>query len=164
MTAARPVAFVPRAAPLAPRAAVARGEPARALAGRLLALADDELAALTAVVGEAAGAPVCVVLGPADALPWVDGVGYLGRDDAAPGLLVPTAVAPDVAPALLERAVRARLGAAGLAASVVAVVVDEPGAAIAALVPVGGARTIDRARLAAWHARLAAWVVGEGAR
>ncbi|MCB9564908.1 MAG: hypothetical protein H6708_31365 [Kofleriaceae bacterium] len=49
------------------------------------------------------------VVGDAARLPWVDGVAYLGRDLAAPSLLVPTTLAPDAPPALVERALRARL-------------------------------------------------------
>jgi hypothetical protein len=147
-----PIRFTARAEPLVARAAVARGDAAGALARRLLALDDDGLAALTGVAGAVGDDVVCAVLGDAAALPWVDGVAYLGRDDAAPGLLLPTAVAPDVAPGLLERAVRARAGAA---AAPIGVIAGE-GGALAALVPLGAARRFDRAQLAAWLAREAA--------
>ena len=58
------LAWAARAVPLTPRAVVAIGAPARALGRRLAALADAELAALTAVAGPAA----LVVLGDAAAL------------------------------------------------------------------------------------------------
>ena len=38
-----------------------------------------------------------VVLGATEALPWVDGVNYLGRDPDAPRLLLPTMLRPAVA-------------------------------------------------------------------
>jgi hypothetical protein len=131
-----PVAFVPRRAPLAPLAAAAQGPAARALAERLLARDDDALAALSGV----ASPDGIIVLGPAEALPWVDGVVYLGRDPEAPALLLPTALAPDAPPALLERAVLTRVAAAP-----VAVLADPP-----ALASLAAARPLDRARLRAW--------------
>ncbi len=110
---------------------------------RLHALDDDALATLTGVVGVLGDAPLCVVIGAADALPWIDGVRYLGRDDAAAALLLPTTHAPDVAPALLARAVQARVGAR--VTGPIGVLVDDDGA-IAALVPLGGARRGSIAR------------------
>jgi hypothetical protein len=146
--------WVPRATPLTARAVVASGNAARALARRLLALEDAALGGLVAV----ASADLLVVLGDASALPWVDGVGYLGRDDAAPELLLPTAVAPTVPPAVLEAAVRAAVSgapsaAAGSRAPIDAAGVRAPIAVLAQpprLVPCGAARAIDRARLVAW--------------
>ncbi|MFT3774163.1 MAG: hypothetical protein QM820_53045 [Minicystis sp.] len=132
-----PVAFRPRAAPLAPVAAAARDAAAVALAKRLLDRDDDALAKLSG----ASAAGLLLILGEADALPWVDGVVYLGRDPGAPALLLPTAIEPAVPAPLFERAVLSR---GGLAAPV-AVLVDPP-----ALVSLGGARAIQRARLTAW--------------
>ena len=89
------------------------------------------------------GGPALIVLVGARAdLPWIDGIVYLGRDPAAPALLLPTTLAPDVPPALLERAVLARLSGA---APPIAVLVDPP-----ALVPLGEARPVDRGVLARW--------------
>lgn len=139
------VTWTPRDAPLTAQAVAAVGAPARALADRLAALDDDALGALAAVASGAAGGAagdVLVVLGAVAALPWVDGVVYLGRDDAAPELLLPTALAPSVPPGVLAVAVRA------------AVSVPGPIAVLAApprLVPCGVARAIDRGRLAAWR-------------
>jgi len=87
-----------------------------------------------------ANAEVIVVLGEASALPWVDGVSYLGRDDAAPDLLLPTAALPSVPPAVLQAAIRA------MGVQVPVAVLAAP----ARLVPCGLARTIDRGRLVAW--------------
>lgn len=139
------VTWTPRDAPLAARAVAAVGAPARALADRLAALDDDALGALAAVAsGAAVGAAgdVLVVLGAVAALPWVDGVVYLGRDDAAPELLLPTALAPSVPPGVLAVAIRAAVSAPGP----IAVLAAPP-----RLVPCGVARAIDRGRLAAWR-------------
>jgi hypothetical protein len=136
------IAWTPRGAPLVARAVAAVGARARALADRLAGLDDAALGALAAVASGAASGAVLVVLGAAAALPWVDGVVYLGRDDAAPELLLPTALAPSVPPGVLAVAIRA------------AVSVPGPIAVLAAppqLVPCGVARAIDRGRLAAWR-------------
>ncbi|HLL85062.1 MAG TPA: hypothetical protein VK420_20505 [Longimicrobium sp.] len=134
---ALPLGWGPREPPLRPAGVVARGMVARALARRLLAREDAELGRL-----HGAGGPgVLVLLGDADALPWEDGVTYLGRDADAPALLLPSNRAPDVPVALLERALLARARAEGP----LAVLLDPPG-----LVPLGGARAVVRARLEAW--------------
>lgn len=132
------LAFVPRAEPLAPAAALAEGEAAVRLARRLLALPDDALARLAGVAGRG----LLAVTGAEADLPWVDGVAYLGRDPAAPALLLPTARVPALPLPLVERALAAGAlpGAAPLA------VIAEP----LRLVPLGGARPVDRARLVAW--------------
>lgn len=140
------VAWTPRDAPLVARAVAAVGAAARSLADRLAALDDAALGALAAVAGRGpAGDPgreVVVVLGEPAALPWVDGVVYLGRDDDAPDLLLPTALAPSVPPGVLALAVRAAVSRPGP----VAVLAAPP-----RLVPCGVARAIDRGRLAAWR-------------
>ncbi len=133
-----PVSFRVRTEPLAPVAAAARGPAATALARRLLARDDAALARLSGV-----GGPSLLVLsGDRDDLPWIDGIVYLGRDPAAPALRLPTTLAPDVPPALLERAVLARLQGA---APPIVVLVDPP-----ALVPFGEARPVDRDTLRRW--------------
>ncbi|NUO49050.1 MAG: hypothetical protein HOV80_09365 [Polyangiaceae bacterium] len=86
--------------PLEPRAVCAVGRAARALAAAALARSDEALGALCGVASEDA----IVLLGDSEALPWADGVGYLGVDPEAPSLLVPTALAPSIPLALLERA------------------------------------------------------------
>ena len=129
--------FTPRAAPLSPCAVAAVGDPARELGRRLAALADAALAELTAIAGD----ELLVVLGEAAALPWVDGAIYLGRDEEAPALLLPCALAPTVPPAALAAAIRARVAPPPIA------VVPAP----RRLIPCGDARRIERARLAAWQ-------------
>ncbi|ADO68611.1 hypothetical protein [Stigmatella aurantiaca] len=131
------VTWRPRLEPLAALAVVGVGPCALALARRALATDDRQLAAW----GGVAGPGVLVLLGETQALPWVEGAVYLGRDPAAPSLLLPCTLTPDVAPALLERAV-ARHAAA-----------DAPLAVLPRsghLVPVGAARPVAREVLAAW--------------
>jgi hypothetical protein len=132
-----PLGWTPRHPPLSARAVVASGAAARALGRRVAELHDDAMRTLTAVAGD----DVLVVLGDSSALPWIDGVTYLGRDEAAPDLLLPTAVAPTIPVAVLETAVRRLV----LWAAPVAVL-----PAPARLIPCGAARAIDRGRLAAW--------------
>jgi hypothetical protein len=127
----------PRAEPLAPSAAAAWGPAAVALARRVLARDDEALARLSGVAGE----EVLVLLGEPEALPWADGVLYLGRDPQAQTLLVPTNQEPSVPLPLVERAVRARWPEAGPCA-----LLPAPGV----LVPVGQARQLARDVLAAW--------------
>lgn len=131
------VGWIPRHAPLAMRAVAAVGAPARALAHRLAVLDDAVLGSLAAV----AAADLLVVIGESSVLPWVDGATYLGRDDAAADLLLPTALAPTVPPRVLAAAIRAAVPRGAPIA-----VLATP----ARLVPCGIARAIDRRRLAAW--------------
>lgn len=136
--------FAARAEPLRPCAAVAEGEAARRLAARLLARSDEELSRLSG----AAGPGMIAVLGAEADLPWTDGVLYLGRDPDAPSLLLPTALAPGAPLPLWERALLAAAQAAGeSAAPPVAILLDPLRA-----VPLGGARPVRRAALAAWLA------------
>jgi hypothetical protein len=136
------IGWRPRARPLDPRAVVARGAAAKALVEKLLARDDAALAKLSGVTSaaSAAGDGLILVLGESAELPWVDGVSYLGRDPAAPSLLLPTASEPDVPVELLERAIVARF--AGVAAPIA--VLPEAGA----IIGVGGARPIVRGVLA----------------
>ena len=108
-----------------------------ALARRALGAGEEHLGAWHGV----AGAGVLILLGGTESLPWVDGAVYLGRDPAAPSLLLPCALAPDVAPALLERALVAHAGGATPLA-----VLPRSGQ----LVPVGAARPVARETLSAW--------------
>lgn len=133
-----PLTWSARAEPLRVRAVAARGDAARALGRRVVALDDVALAALTAVAGDG----LLIVLG--DELPWVDGAVYLGRDPDAPGLLLPTALTPSVPAAVLDHALARRLEAAAAGAPLA--VLPAP-LAIAAC---GDARAIDRTRLRAW--------------
>jgi len=130
------VTWHPRDEPLAPAAVAAVGEAARRLAQRLLAGPPGALARLRGV----ASAALIVLIGEPDALPWVDGARYLGRDERAPALLLPTALAPSVPPALLERALLARAPHGPLA-----VLLAPP-----RLVGLAAARPLTSARLRAW--------------
>jgi MoxR-vWA-beta-propeller ternary system domain bpX5 len=145
------VALLPRRAPLPACAAVATGAASRALARRLLEEPDERLAALRGLTGDS----LLAVLGAAEALPWVDGVLYLGSDPDAPRLLLPTTAAPEIAPALFEAAVLthvarcfaaeagARRGAQPLPPFAV---MDRPRWVFS----LAGAASIQRARLIAW--------------
>jgi hypothetical protein len=132
-----PLGWTPRDRPLDVRAVVASGAAARALGRRVAELDDEAMRSLTTVAGD----DVFVVLGDASALPWIDGVTYLGRDETAPDLLLPTAMAPTIPAAVLEAAVRRRVPQLAPVA-----VLPAP----ARLIPCGAARAIDRGRLAAW--------------
>lgn len=100
-----PITWTPRLAPLPPVGAVAQGSVALALANRLLRYTDEQLALLSGVQSNG----LLIVLSEDSALlPWVDGVVYLGRDPAAPALLLSTTHAPSVPLPLLERALQHR--------------------------------------------------------
>ena len=143
------VAFVPREPPLVPAAAVAVGPAARRLCQRLLE-DDSRLAELRGL----GGSDLLLVLGDADSLPWSDGIAYLGHDPAAPRLLLPTALRPDVPLDLFERALL-RHGQSGarerqpLAAGGPLAVLASP----RRLVQVGLARRIERPLLERWLSR-----------
>ncbi|MCY1018910.1 hypothetical protein [Pyxidicoccus sp. MSG2] len=128
----------PRAEPLEPLAVAGEGDVALALARRVLSESDARLAGWSGV----AGTGVLVLLGPAGSLPWVDGAVYLGRDSSAPSLLMPCALAPDVAASMLERALLARVGSKGTPVAVLP--------ASGHLVSVGAARPVSRITLTAW--------------
>jgi MoxR-vWA-beta-propeller ternary system domain bpX5 len=132
------IAFTPRDTILDPVAVVGLGDAARALAHRLLALEDDWLRELRGAVGEG----ILVALGEAAALPWAAGVSYLGHEQDAPQLLVPTMLRPAIAFDVFERAIARH--AAPLSA---------PWAVLAspALVfSVASATTIDRKEIQRW--------------
>lgn len=134
------VSWIARAEPLPPCAAVATGETAARLAQRLL---DGPPAPLEGV----AGPDLLVVLGAADALPWVDGVTYLGRAPDAPDLLLPTHRRPSISARLLAEALRARHPAL---APPLAVLPDA-----GRVLSVAAARPISAGRLAGWLAQAA---------
>ncbi|NMO20980.1 hypothetical protein HPC49_35830 [Pyxidicoccus fallax] len=133
-----PVRWGPRAEPLEPLAVAGEGPVAFALARRLLTEDDARLATWSGV----AGPGVLILLGPAGSLPWVDGAVYLGRDSTAPSLLLPCALAPDVAASMLERALLAHAGRMGTPVAVLP--------ASGHLVSVNAARPVARATLTAW--------------
>lgn len=88
-----------RAVPLEPCAVVAEGEVALRLAQRL----GREVGAPLRVV---TSSTLLVALGPAEALPWVDGVRYLGAEAGCPSLLLPTTWETSVPVLLADRALR----------------------------------------------------------
>jgi hypothetical protein len=131
------VKWRPRQQPLAPVGVVARGAAVARLAHRLLEDDDDSLSELRGVGGHG----VLVILGEGERLPWVEGVTYLGRDEHAPALLMPTALEPSAPTSLLERAFAARFPSLLPCA-----VLTGP----AALVPVAEARPVARETLLKW--------------
>ncbi len=130
--------WLPREHPLIPCAVAAQGEAAQRLARRLLEWGEGELGQLQGVAERG----TLLVCGETAALPWAEGVIYLGQDAEAPALLLPTALHPDFPPALLERALRAQFPAAAPPLAVL------PGRLQA--VSLAGARTVQRTSLLAW--------------
>lgn len=98
------VRWLARERPLPIEGAIATADVAARLARRLLALDDESLARLRGV----ASPDLIAILGAPDDLPWVDGIVYLGRDEAAPQLYLPTARATTLPPALVARAIARR--------------------------------------------------------
>jgi len=85
---------------LVPCAALALNDAVPPLLARLLELDEARLSRLRAVHGNG----FLLVQGTSSDLPWSDGLLYLGKDEAAPRLLLPTALAPNVPSPLFERA------------------------------------------------------------
>lgn len=119
-----------REVPLAGEALLAQGDVVLRLVNRLLKLDDAALATLSGV----GSASMLFIVGTP--LVWVDGVRMLGKDPAAPGLWLPTTHQPTVPLGLFAEAVTRRTPAP-------VAVFDQ------VLLPVGGARPIDRATLRA---------------
>jgi len=136
------ICWRPRQTPLRPVGAAARASAGRMLAKKLLGWPDERLAELQGV----AGTGLIIVLGGEPALPWVDGICYLGRDDAAPSLLLPTSPQPSVPISLLERAVIAHVrDSASRTGLPLAILAAPPPIAC-----VAGARVISRDFLQIW--------------
>ncbi len=91
-----------RTEPLPARAVVAEHDVARRLASRLLTLDEATRRRLQLVVTK----DLLVALGPADALPWVDGVRYFGAEPESLAMLVPTTRETTPSSVLVERALR----------------------------------------------------------
>jgi hypothetical protein len=131
-----------RREPLAACAALCLSKERARFVTRLLQLDDAELARLSGVHGD----DFVLICGDAADLPWVDGVRYFGKDPAAPQLLLPTALGPNVSSALLERAVALRLAAQhSTAAGPFAVCFEPP-----QLIPLGAAQPLSRTVLEDW--------------
>lgn len=136
-----------RPRPLLPVAVAGVDEAGLRLARRLLEEPDERLQALQA----AGGTSECfllVVSTSAELLPWADGVQYLGRDTAAPAILIPTNRVPTVPLALLERGLRTQLPE--LAPPLAVVPVGDTMRVFSA----SAARTVSRRVVQAW---LKAW-------
>ncbi|MGH9765339.1 MAG: hypothetical protein ACREDR_09505 [Blastocatellia bacterium] len=104
------IAWEARATPLVPAGAWALGAAAENLARRLLALDDQHFASL-AGLARIEDRGLLIILGEEAFLPWVDGICYLGRDEQAPSLLLPTNFVPTAPLPLLERALLQRASA-----------------------------------------------------
>jgi hypothetical protein len=130
--------WLPRERSLTPCAAVARGEAASRLARRLLECEDAALEQLQGVAARS----LLIVRGEAEALPWVEGVLYLGQEAEAPALLLPTALRPDFPAALLERALKAQFPTLAPPVAVLPGTLE--------LVSLADARTVTRTSLQAW--------------
>jgi hypothetical protein len=135
-----PTAWRPRSAPLQPQAVLAEGDAAKALVRRLQERSDEGLVRLRGV--RTSSLPLALLLvGEPEDLPWADGVVYLGRDEAAPSLFVPSLLEPTFPIALLERALLARF------ARLAAPLAIAPGAR-PRVFPIGSARPLLRRNLA----------------
>ncbi|WP_394847018.1 hypothetical protein LZC95_06065 [Pendulispora brunnea] len=132
------VTFSARGDPLEPVGVVGVGPAALALARRVLAEDNATLARWRGVTAQNA----LLLLGASDALPWVDGAHYLGRDPAAPRLLMPTTHRPDVP---LEAFERALLHHAASLAPPLAILLEPR-----CIVSVAEARPVMRELLQAW--------------
>lgn len=89
-----------REPPLVPSAALALHDATSALLARLMELDEARLSRLLIV----RGVDFLLIQGSAADLPWAEGLIYLGKDEAAPQLLLPTSHAPNVPSTLFERA------------------------------------------------------------
>lgn len=134
--------FVARSQPLPACAALARGQVAERLVRRLLLLTDEQLGALRG----AASRQLVLLLGATEALPWVDGIAYFGREPQAPSLLLPCATCPTLPLELVARSVALRWGKSGAVGPFV--LADAPRTVIDS----SEARPVDRAQLYAWLA------------
>lgn len=90
----------------APQAAIGHGRVARGLLERLRGLPAERRERLSAT----AAPDWLVVLGPAEALPWADGVRYAAPHPQAPALWLPTHAEPDVSIDLVLQALERRHG------------------------------------------------------
>lgn len=126
----------PRQDPLPPCAALGCDHVAQGLVQRLLTYDEARLARLQGL----GSARMVVILGPGEDLPWVPGTQYLGSDSRAPQLLLPTTLLPDIPLPLLAQALRQQEPRTPLA------LIPAP----ALLLPLDGARPLERAYLTQW--------------
>ncbi len=158
--AALAVHWQPRRKPLAPLAVAARGAAALRLAKRLLADNEplerfDGVAGRELLVLQVNAAPIdspqpstlngnALLKNAGVVLPWVDGVQYLGKDPAAPALLLPTNYGPVIPEEILQRVFLPR----GAHIQKLAILVRPD-----ILVPMDRARPVSRAVLLEWLER-----------
>lgn len=137
-----------RSLPLPPVAVVAMTRPvALALFRRALQYSDHELVAWGGVAAPSGMVVLLALQSDSPALPWVDGVRYLGRDPAAPAaMLLPTNLQPVVPAALLYRALHLRFP--GLENPFAVWPAEDGGLTI---FPLQEARALDRAVMEAWR-------------
>ncbi len=138
------IRWVPRSEPLAPCACVARGAAALALGRALLEWDAARLARIKACAGDG----LLLLLGEGPELPWLDGIIYLGRDEAAPHLLLPTSRKPDVPVDLFGRALAGQIAEAKAGG---AVLPDDISDGLL-WIPIWAAGPIERESLEAWTA------------
>jgi hypothetical protein len=146
MTGSIPVRWIARIIPLPARAVFARGAAARDLARRLLDAPPERLRALRGCAADDGSALFILASDGEAELPWADGACYLGRDPAAPDLLLPTNRAPAVPVDLVAAALGARLGGRGPWA-----VIPRDDTGLSAIA-VASAAPVARDRLDAWLA------------
>lgn len=95
---------------LVPAGLVAAGPSMAALLRALRQRDADNLRGMTLASTRA----LLVLLGPAEHLPWVDGVGYCAPAPGVPGLWLPTRLAPDMPAELLHAGLQRRSGHAAM--------------------------------------------------
>lgn len=131
------IEWQPRSTPLQPTAVAATGASAVRLGRRLLLLEDEALAGLQGVAAEDS----LLIMGNGENLPWTKEAVYLGRDNLAPSILLPTVYEPTIPAALLERALMQRFKD-----QVPFAVLLDPGR----IISFGGALQIKRTILQKW--------------
>ena len=95
---------------LEPAGLVAAGASARALLAELRRRGADNLQDLRLATTR----DLLVLLGPAERLPWVDGVRYCAEAPGVPGLWLPTRLVPELPAELLHAALQRRTGHAAM--------------------------------------------------
>jgi hypothetical protein len=126
---------------LAPIAVVGSAGVAVSLAERLRLRSDEELSRICGAYG---GELLVLIADDPALLPWADGAVYLGRDPAAPALLLPTLYLPNVPLPLFEQALRRRFPQT---VPPLAILPDQ-----GIVLPIGETvRPVDRARLELWR-------------
>jgi len=84
---------------LEPRALIVFDEAATRLKERLISFEDERLSVLQGVFAE----NLLFITGDGENLPWIDGAIYLGKDENAPSIFLPTNLRPDLPIDLFEK-------------------------------------------------------------